>query len=145
MANAADTLDDARAALRVSSVRVTKRTSYGYVEESMVAVDDAVKVIAELLSAAPTDEDREALHAIVHYTNDQTAEYPRDEDFERVLTDRILTAGFRRQVPITDAQVEAAAHSIYVAIVGGPITRGEAADRYADVARTALEAARAVA
>lgn len=39
------------------------------------------------------DDEREARDGvlrIVHHTNDQSAEYPRDADFERVLTDRIV-------------------------------------------------------
>ncbi|WP_137843841.1 hypothetical protein [Microbacterium sp. 2FI] len=79
---------------------------------------------------SPTDEDRAAL---IHLLFDQVPE-DWDENDIGILTDEILAAGFRRQAPITDAQVSAACEAFWAHpdIMGG-----------APSTRAALEAARA--
>lgn len=58
----------------------------------------------ELVTNPPTDDEREALAAICR----EYAYRPVGQE-----VDAILAAGFRRQGPITDAQVQAARDSLY--------------------------------
>lgn len=68
------------------------------------------------LTASPTDDEREALAQIVRVRLDRynMADFMEGPmHLPRGIADEALSAGFRRQGPITDEQVQAARDSLY--------------------------------
>lgn len=99
-------------------------------ERALLREESALTVI-ERLTAPPTGDEREALIAWIDAWYDRTAG-PGESWVTSDLADAFIAAGFRRQGPITDAQIEAARLSLWVNCGNLP----------ASVVRAALEAAR---
>lgn len=126
---------------------------------------DAARVVRALiaeyerLTAPPTDDEREALeewsfeHRPILSMRDGSIASCKcmdrvfitgQEDWDQHIADAILASGFRRQGPVTDAQVEAAARVFYESQTGSADGFNGSLYRYAweRMARAALEAAR---
>jgi FAD/FMN-containing dehydrogenase len=106
----------------------------------MTAIEDEREALARVIHA--DDVNHERAHQDFWLMNEETVGWYFDN------ADAVLAAGFRRQGPITDAQVEAAARRMYLSVMsygGRPSwskTTGQVRNQYREEARAALEAAR---
>jgi hypothetical protein len=138
-------LDDARTRIIAKLDRIP--------DSDAVTLDkaDVRALIAEheRLTAPPTDVERSMLEATI---SDALFDWDGDTRPAGRITEYVLAAGFRRQGPITDAQVEAAAEALWGEDRRGTYQPGypysglaeEGRERLRVRARAALEAARAV-
>ncbi|MCC2033085.1 hypothetical protein [Microbacterium allomyrinae] len=150
------TLEDPRAVREAGNRLGNPLARESMTAADVVAVADMLDRYAELLerlAAPPTDDEREALGRLLRElltTDDEDPENGEPGWSLVAMRNQILAAGFRRQGPITDEMVDAAARAIFeVGHIDGDYTWAEMvredpsrADIWRADARTALEAAR---
>jgi len=101
----------------------------------------------ERLTTPPADDEMEPLTGVIRDSIDRWGDLFPTPEVARYVADDVEAAGFRRQGPITDAQVEAAAKALAETFGEEPHLPwdrwGELSrDEFRQDARTALEAAR---